>query len=226
MGRKFDFSLEEFYHLYNRGNDKREIFLDTHDYNRFTMLLYLCNTTEPLDIRSYFNEGRTFVELFGIHRKEILTDIGAYCMMPNHFHILCREKTEGGISLFMQKLSTGYSMYFNKKHSRTGSLFEGRFKASHVDNDEYLKYLFSYIHLNPIKIIDNEWKKNNIFDRGNAQKYLSEYKYSSYLDYTSDAKRKEGLILNKDSFPEYFLQPKDFDDFIDDWLSIKKANVR
>jgi len=70
--------------------------------------------------------------------------------MPNHYHILASAKADGGLTKFMQKLATGYSMYFNKKYDRTGTLFEGRFKAKHADSDEYLKYLFSYIHLNPV----------------------------------------------------------------------------
>ncbi|MEK7180210.1 MAG: transposase [Patescibacteria group bacterium] len=178
---------------------------------------------EPLDMRTYFNEGRSFVDLFSIARKRTFVDIGAYCLMPNHFHILVKEKIENGITKFIGKLLTAYSMYFNKRQQRTGSLFEGRFKARHVDSDEYLKYLFSYIHLNPIKLIDKEWRENNIPDRIKAHKYLQEYPYSSHLDYHQIIVRKETVILNKSAFPEYFLQPKEFDAFISDWLSIKES---
>lgn len=111
-------------------------------------------------------------------------------------------------------------MYFNKKYDRTGALFEGRFKAQHVDEDEYLKYLFSYIHLNPIKLIDARWKENGIKDREGAKKYLKSYKYSSYLDYLGE-NREETKILSKESFPEYF-KDTDFKDYINFWLDFKK----
>jgi len=183
MTRKIFFVPGEFYHIYNRGTDKRVIFKNTKDYNRFVLLLYLCNSTKPVNIEAELQKGRTFLELMESNRGDELVDIGAYCLMPNHFHILIKEKNEKGISLFMKKLSTAYSMYFNKKYDRSGALFEGRFKAKHISDDAYLKYLFAYIHLNPIKIIDSEWKENGICNKSEAKIYLSKYEYSSYLDY-------------------------------------------
>ena len=127
--------------------------------------------------------------------------------MPNHFHILAKEVIEGGISKFMSKLSTGYSMYFNRKYKRSGSLFEGRFKIIHANRDEYLKYLFVYIHLNPIKLIDPSWKEKGIKDMLKVEKYLASYKYSSYLDYNGVSRLENGL-LDINSFPEYFCSKK------------------
>lgn len=220
MERKFQFSIGEFYHLYNRGNDKRVIFHQPNDYNRFLILLYVCNGTNPVNLAKYFSEGRSFSEIIDIDRGEQIIDIGAYCLMPNHFHLLVREKKENGISLFIKKLLTGYSMYYNKKHERSGSLFENRFKATYVDNDEYLKYLFSYIHLNPVKLIDTGWKENGISDKTKAKEYLRDYKYSSYLDYIINNNKMN--ILNKSEFPDYFDGFKDFENFIDEWLSFNK----
>lgn len=215
MQRKFLFSVEEFYHIYNRGTDKRLIFLNQKDRERFVSLLYLCNSEKPINFRN-IPKGRSFV----CERGNTLVDIGAYCLMPNHFHLLIREKKNGGITKFMGKISTAYSMYFNKKNERTGALFEGRFKAKHINSDEYLKYLFAYIHLNPVKIIDPKWKENQIIDRDNAKQYLTEYRYSSYLDYLGYV-REEGKILERTAFPEYFLEIKDFDIFIAEWLILK-----
>lgn len=220
MLRKTDFSTGEFYHLYNRGTDKRNIFTNRNDYNRFVTLLYLCNGNESVDIDRKLREGRSFPELMLATRGDQLVNIGAYCLMPNHFHILVREKQENGISQFMKKLSTAYSMYFNSKYKRSGGLFEGRFKAKHVDSDEYLKYLFSYIHLNPVKLIDSDWKENGIVDRNKAKKYLKEYIYSSYLDYVGEHRREKN-ILTKESFPAYFESFNEFENFIDEWLSFK-----
>ncbi len=219
--RTIKFSEGEYYHVYNRGTDKRTIFLDTKDYRRFLALLYVCNSTRAVDMTAHFQEGKSFMELFITERNDILVDIGPYCIMPNHFHILVREKVEGGLTKFMSKLATSYSMYFNKKNKRSGVLFEGKFKAKHANTDEYLKYLFAYIHLNPVKIIDPEWKKNGIADRDGAKKYLAEYTYSSYLDYMG-TNRIEGKILNRDAFPEYFGEFKEFSQFIEEWLSFKE----
>lgn len=223
MKRNFKFSPGEYYHIYNRGTDKRDIFKNEIDQNRFMSLLYLCNRQDAVDIRQIYSsyEGRSFVKILDFNRGEMIVDIGAYCLMPNHFHLLIREKEEGGVSKFMKKLSTGYSMYFNKKHQRTGGLFEGRFKAMHVSKDTHLKYLFSYIHLNPVKLIDPKWKEKGITDKEKIRKYLGNYKYSSYLDYIGQ-ERREMVILNKQEFPKYFNNDLDFSDFINFWLSFNK----
>ena len=141
--RKVSFALHEFYHIYNRGNSRQTIYVTNADYQRFISLLYLANGSKSFEFREIDEE-----KLFDFDKGEPLVAIGAYCLMPNHFHILATPLVEGGMATFMRKLATGYSMYFNKKHHRTGSLFEGRFKSEHVDSDNYLKYLFSYIHLN------------------------------------------------------------------------------
>lgn len=215
MERKFQFSIGEFYHVYSRGNNRSKIFFSDVDRRRFVKLLFLCNNTKPILFRDVQS-----LSLPEIKRGETIVDIGAYCLMPNHFHFLAREKIENGISIFMEKLLTAYSMYFNKKNGRTGSLFERRFLASHADSDEYLKYLFSYIHLNPVKLVDPEWKVNGISDSEKAKKYLEEYNFSSYVEYTG-ADREEKFILNKDAFPEYFENFKEFNQFIDEWLRFK-----
>ena len=122
----------------------------------------------------------------------------------------------------MNKILTSYSSYFNKKYRRTGRLFEGTFKAQHVDTDEYLKYLFAYIHLNPVKLIDPHWKENGILDREGAEKYLLRYKYSSYLDYLGQ-NRIENALLDKESFPEYFEEQGSFELFVQDWLTYRST---
>ncbi|MBI5005055.1 MAG: transposase [Candidatus Lloydbacteria bacterium] len=209
--RQTPFLVGQYYHIYNRGNDKRVIFLDNHEYARFMALLYICNTTDPLNMRSFFNKGLAFVDIFSAKRTNILVDIGAYCLMPNHFHLLLHEQIEGGISIFMQKLSTAYSMYFNTRYERNGSLFEGKFKAKHIDNEPYFNWLFSYIHLNPIKIIEPGWKENGITDLEKTKSFLSDYPYSSYSDYFIK-ERPESVILQKDVCPEHFKQLNDLND--------------
>lgn len=216
MLRKVPFAEGEFYHLYNRGNNKRSIFLDDQDKNRFMRLLYLCNKEHRVVFKDYDRlsfEG--LVQKFKDDKP--LVALGAYCLMPNHFHFLVKEIRKNGISTFMQKFATAYSMYFNKKNIHTGSLFEGRFKSSHVNDDNYLKHLFAYIHLNPIKVIDYNWKDEGIEDIEHARGFLEKYPYSSYFDYLQRV-RPERAILSLEEFPEYFETHTDFSDFIKDWL--------
>src|SRR3990167_9613177 len=211
--RKKPFVLGEYYHIYNRGNSKQKIFHDQEDYFRFISLLYACNSGN--DFRIYaLNSGES---PYDFERGTLLVSIGAYCLMPNHFHILITQTDKGDISKFMQKLTTAYVMYYNKKYERTGGLFEGRFKAEHLDRDIYLKYIFSYIHLNPVKLIDPKWKENGIRNRSEAIEFLNGYRYSSYQDFM-EVDRREKIILNREDFPEYFPTKEKFQKEIFDWI--------
>ncbi len=215
MERKFEFSEGEYYHVYNRGVDKRLIFTGDYDHKRFIALLFLCNSEKPVD---FSVTGKLPWDL--IDRGETIVDIGAYCLMPNHFHLLLKEKKEGGISRFMAKTLTAYSKYFNKMNDRKGRLFESTFKAKHADTDEYLKYLFAYIHLNPVKMIDPTWKEKGLISREKTKSYLSQYKFSSHSDYLNRP-RSESMIIKKESFPEYFNQPGEFIEYLENWLNLE-----
>lgn len=215
MARTFSFAPNEFYHIYNRGTEKRNIFMSRADRDRFLALLYLTNQDSPADLKL---QGSTLLEIVERRTSPQLVEIVAYCLMPNHFHLLVRGLEEGGLSKFMQKLTTGYTMYFNKKNERSGSLFQGRFKATHIDNDRYLQYLISYIHLNPIKLIEPGWKETGIADKARAEQYLETYGYSSYLDYLG-TKRPETTILTREALPEYFSSGIDFKTFVTEWLT-------
>lgn len=221
MQRKITFAPGEFYHIYNRGVEKRTIYKAKSDYMRFLCLLYLCNGTAEVNIREQFPKGLSFGELRLFERGAALVDICAYCVMPNHFHVLIRACSDNGISIFLKKLCTAYSMYFNRKYGRTGKLFENVYKATHVDQDEYLKYLLAYIHLNPIKIINPTWKEDGISDLARAKLFLEEYAPTSYKDYLKE-ERPEGIILNKDAMPDYFDAHDTFESFINSWLSVPK----
>jgi putative transposase len=222
MQRNLNFASSESYHIYNRGNEKQKIFKDKTDYKRFILLLYYANSVEPVHLQSVKKDIKRLensVVRKMDERGETLVDIGAWCLMPNHFHILIKEKMNGGISKFLLKLATGYSMYFNKRYNRVGSLLQGAFKAEHLDNDNYLKYLFSYIHLNPIKLLQSDWKEKGIKDGRKAVDFLNHFEYSSYADYVRD-NRGYRFILNKEVFPEYFEEEKDFNEEIFDWITL------
>lgn len=203
--RKQVFALNEYYHLYNRGTEKRVIFLEKKDYEHFLFLMYICNTAKSIELRSIGNN---------FDRGETIVDIGAYCLMPNHFHILVHEKIENGISTYMRKLLTGYSMFFNKKYKRTGKLYEGVFKSTHIGTDRYFKYLYSYIHLNPAKLIDKKWRENINRDVTNLLKYVFSYAYSSLAEY----KNEKFKIVEPTQFPAYFMSSIDHKNELFEWL--------
>jgi len=217
MSRKHSFAVGEYYHVYNRGTEKRTIFLDDGDHKRFMSLLHLANNTEIVHISNLLNQGRTLMELLEVEVRDRLVSIGAYCLMPNHFHLLVREKVENGASKFMQKLITGYSMYFNKKYERSGNLFQGRFKSNHIDEDVYLKHLYSYIHLNPLKLIARDWRERPI-EETHAKKFLGSYYYSSYHEHYKNTDRSEKVILEQSVFPDYFQNKQEGIEELFSWL--------
>ncbi len=220
--RKIHFSLQEFYHLYNRGVEKRTIFLDNSDYKRFIELLYLANSSRAIDMRSIYEN---FHSIYEWERDAPLVSIGAYCLMPNHFHVLLTPLIDNGVTVFMGKLGTSYSMYFNSKYNRTGTLFQGKFKAQWAESDQYHKYLFSYIHLNPIKLIQKDWKEQGIQDPQKALVYAKAYKYSSLQDYTTEHSRVERLILDKAAFPDYFPTGAQNEAELLQWLTYKPVEI-
>lgn len=221
MERKSLFVEGEYYHVYNRGVDKRNIFPNDYDYNRFILLLHVLNTNKNLKIRDLL-KGNSFNGLLKIKNDDPIVAIGAYCLMPNHFHLLVTPLVEGGLSKFMLKLQTSYSMYFNIKNKRSGSLFEGPYKSQHLDTDEYLKYLYSYIHLNPAKLKDKDWIKNGAKDFKSLKEFIMSYKYSSINEYV----KNDFSIIDISMFPEYReLYKSDeeyFKNMVDDWFNFKE----
>lgn len=198
----------EYYHIYNRGIDKKKIFLDKGDHFHFLKLLYICNSKKSIKLRKIEKN---------FERGETIVDIGAYCLMPNHFHLLCHEKTENGISVFMKKLLTAYAMYFNKKYERSGILFQGRFKSEHASTDKYLKYLYAYIHLNPAKLKESKWRESKNYNSKELLVFVKKYSYSSLYEYINNKIK----ITNPVSFPEYFPNAKSHIEDLFQWLSIE-----
>ncbi len=147
--RKKDFADGEFYHIYNRGVDKRIVFSDEQDMHRFFKSLVEFNVADPIG-SLYENHFRHREELGGRISKsdERLVNIVAYCLNPNHFHLILEQLTDGGISEFMKRMGGGYTNYFNNKNKRSGSLFQGKFKAIHIDSNEYVLHLSAYVNLN------------------------------------------------------------------------------
>lgn len=196
--RKVIFATNEYYHIYNRGVEKRDVFLCDSDYFRFLYCLEGFNDLNPTCYKNILNSK---IDILNQKNRVKLVNIISYCLMPNHFHIIVQQKEDKGISKFMHKVSTAYSMFFNLKYSRSGILFQGVFKAKHIDTESYLIHLSRYIHLNPIDLAEQE---NDRQDPGG----LENYKWSSFQFYLNQ-KRPSIIELKKDTVSGYFKNSQD-----------------
>ncbi len=200
------------YHAFNRGVNKTDIFIDDQDYRVFLHLLkyYLSpvenlSSTHPIlevsDVKIL--RPRPLANL----EKEV--NLLAYCLMPNHFHLLIQQCTVDGMTKLLRRISTTYAMYINKRHHRIGYLFQGSYKAVLVDQDNYLLHLSRYIHRNPYDL--NEM----------TGRHLVSYPYSSYPYYL---KHKQAAWIKPDTILSYFrgassltslLKVKSYADFVE-----------
>lgn len=167
----------EIYHLLNRGVEKRNVVLDNMDRIRFIHDLYAFNDKNDVD------PNHRFQEFLSPYVRVPLVNIHAFCLMPNHYHLLVSELEEGGMSLFMRKLNMGYAKYFNEKYERSGVLWQGTFKKVRIERDAHFFYIPFYIHLNPLDFKFPEWRTGKVKNLEKALQYLSKYRWSSYLDY-------------------------------------------
>jgi len=142
----------EYYHIYNRGTEKRDVFMDMGDYLRFLKSLDEFNQVErtlSLYVQDQMKKNG-LVATESLRDREKLVEIVAYNLIPNHFHLILKQLKEGGISEFMKRMGTGYTGYFNHKYERSGVLFQGRFKVAHIESNEKLLYLSAYVNGNHI----------------------------------------------------------------------------
>ncbi len=144
--RKTPLTNGEYYHVFNRGVDKREIFTDEEEIYFFFRRLQDLNSTEVNNAIKM--KRKRHKEKVWMDEGDSLVSIVSYCLLPNHFHLLLKQETDDGVSKFMQRLSTSYAKFFNQKHNRNGSLFQGKFKANHISGDYSLSTVASYVNLN------------------------------------------------------------------------------
>lgn len=183
------------YHVFNRGVEKRDIFLDEQDYQIF--LYYLFVYVVPFDqvLIQYPNLP------IRLHNKNLSSEIEvlAYCLMPNHFHLLLQQKSIDGVSKLLKQLTNAYTLYFNNKYQRVGGLVQGRFKAVQPETDEQLLHISRYIHLNPLV--------------SELTEDLPSFKWSSYLDYIG---KRNGKLCAKDTLLSFFSSPSKYEAFVVD----------
>lgn len=220
MGKP-QFTTDNFYHIYNRGVEKRKVFLDKDDYFRFIHDLFEFNDKASANNLYYYR--LPFLKSYEVEphkiskeKRKVLVEIIAYCLMPNHFHLFLREKVKGGIVAFMQKLGTGYTMYFNQKYQRVGGLFQGRFKAAIVDQQAHFLYLPHYINLNPLDIKSYSWRHKRITNAKQTLKFLESYRWSSYLDHIG--KKNFPSIISHNLFKELFGTPQEYRQSLYEWI--------
>ncbi len=213
MQRRVSFSPGEYYHIYTRGVEKRKIFLNKKDYDRFLALLYIMNQPGNFVFRDFLRTKK-LADIFDESQESPIVSIVAYCLMPNHFHLILQEHEEGGITKFMSKVLTSYSMYFNLKYERSGSLFMHPFRSKHIDNQSYYLYIYSYIHLNPVSLIQSDWKEVGVKNRKKVEEFLDNYPYSSYLDFQKEG-RRESKILDFSKVPNYLKEKENLADYIE-----------
>lgn len=210
------FVNDNFYHIYNRGVEKRQIFMDKSDYFRFIHDLYEFNDKNMvLNVLRRINEGNPISFIKVVKPREMLVEILCYCLMPNHYHLFLRQRLDGGISKFLQKLGIGYTNYFNLKYERNGVLFQGKFKAVPVETDVQFTHISRYIHLNPIEIVESNWKEEGIKDWRKVEKFLESYRWSSYLDYIG--KKNFPSLIKRDFLFNYFDNEKEYQKFVKEW---------
>jgi len=216
--RSIQFAPGEWYHCFTRGVDKRRIYMNEKDAERFLMLLYICNNTKPVHISNLCHprhQGPALMDVLSLKRHAPIVDIGCYCLMPNHPHFLLQERDYGGITTFMQKLLTAYTMFFNKKYERTGTLLSGRFKAVHVESDSHFRRVVNYIHANPAELYEPKWKEGIVRNEMQLKKKLLAYPYSSFPDYEG-VERPHNLIVNINAAMEHLHKKPSYKTLIDD----------
>ena len=190
--RKEQFVEGEYYHIYNRGVDKRSIFSDDRSRLRFLHGLYVLNNFLDIPPSPRF-------DIIALEPREVLKPIEPYvevvagCLMPNHYHLMVMQKRDGGISKLIHKLGSSYTHYFNKRYERTGALFESTFKAKHVDRHNYAVYLTEYIHLNPLDL----YRSKIGTERGGSHRTLESYQWSTLPIYLG-TQSKFSLVTSSD----------------------------
>ena len=213
-----DITTGKIFHILNRGVDKRNIFLDDHDYFRFIHNLFEFNDPSPVFNLGYFLNRNQSIDLRSryVKRRKLIVEILAFCLMPNHFHLLIRQKEDGGITKFMRKLGIGYAKYFNQKYQRIGALFQGRYKAVPVSRGSHFIHLPYYIHFNPLDLIMPEWRMGKIKNYKKAVKFLEFYRWSSHLDYIG--KKNFPSVTQREFLLKIFRGPENYRKEVKNWL--------
>jgi len=204
-------------HALNRGVEERRIFMDDSDYLRFIHNLFAFNDNNRVNNNFYvFNKNNDTRCRYLNKERELLVDIHAFCLMPNHYHLILSPRIEDGISKFVHKINMGYAKHFNDKYKRSGVLFQGKSKKILIKNEAHFIHLPYYIHLNPLDMFAPEWRERKIVDLGQAIKKLESYRWSSHLDYLG--KKNFPSVIDRSFLLEFFGGEGGYQKSIYSWL--------
>ena len=223
--QKPQFVENQIYHIYNRGVEKRDVFLNDKDYLRFVHDLFEFNDKDSVfNVAYYFNSKSKQIESRHLEKerkpRKLLVEILVFALMPNHFHLLLKQTRENGIVKFMQKLGTGYTNYFNKKYDRVGGLFQGRFKAVLINEEAHFIHIPFYFHTNPIDLIYGS--STSIDWRGQIE-FLENYRWSSFLDYIG--KKNFPSVTSRKFLLEFWGGEKEYRKETEKWLRERDENI-
>ena len=199
--------------------------MDDKDYIRFIHDMFEFNDTEPVQINlNYYLQKSSDVGRLNIgtekqeQRKprKLLVDILAFCLMPNHYHLLLSPKVENGIALFIKKLNGGYAKYFNARYKRSGALFQGKYKRVIIKDEAHFIHLPYYIHFNPLDLFMPSWREREIKNHKRAVEFLEQYRWSSHLDYLG--KKNFPSVTQRGFLLEFFSGSENYKKSIKNWL--------
>ncbi len=226
--RKQQFANGEIYHITLRAIDDNLIFKDIDDYYRGIFSIYELNTARLVKIRERRKVRNRIKKALkecvtvptGVNdERDKIVEVLAFCLMPNHIHLLLKQLKDEGISKFMQKIGGGYGGYFNRKYNRKGHVFQNRFVSVHIKTDNQLKVVFVYIHTNPIALIEPKWKELGIKDSEKAIEFVENYKWSSYPDYIG--KKNFPSVTEREFLSEIMDGPHGCKKFVENWVRYK-----
>lgn len=225
--RKEQFENGEIYHITIRRVGNALLFEDIDDYYRGIFSIYEFNTTTPVSIRerrrirAQIKKSNDRNPIAVIDERDKFVECLAFCLMPNHIHLLVKQLKDRGISRFMQKFGVGYASYFREKHQlkKKGHFFDGVFSAVHIKNDEQLKTVFVYIHTNPVALVELGWKEKGIVNAQKAIDFIESYKWSSYQDYLE--KKNFFYVTERKFLSEVMGGEKGCKNFVDNWIKHK-----
>jgi len=223
--RKLHFANGEIYHIVMRAVDKTNLFRDERDYLRMIHDLFEFNDANPapsifrVNYHRKTNVTKSDLVTLNKRKRKLLVEILAFCLMPNHIHLLVKQLRENGVSKFSQKFG-GYALYYNKKYKRKGHLFQDRFRAIHIKTNDQLQTVFVYIHTNPVAIIFPRWKEKGIKDFKKTRNFIENYRWSSYSDYLE--KKNFPSITSRDFLKKVMGEPGECREFVNGWLRYKR----
>lgn len=201
------FDSEAMYHVYNRGVNKQIIYSDERDYAVFlSFLKYALLPDSELKKHEIIDKDIVSIAKRFNLRRERFSDrieLVAFCLMPNHFHLLLYQHDKDAITALMRSVATGYAVYYNKRHNRVGSLFQGKYKACRINSDSYWTHISRYIHLNPIDLDED----------------YTTYPYSSYKFFMGD---NNAEWVRQDRAMGEFKDSAEYAEFVKDYIPQRK----